>query len=166
MNIVMKLLLFICLTFITKQVFANCQTAEYRQFDFWLGTWQVTNKLNKNISSNKVSSINNGCGLLEEYTTESGYQGKSLNIYDQTDGLWHQTWVDTSGLRLVLAGRWQEKQGNMVLEGKGYDKNMLELLNKIIWTPLDNGTIRQQWLQSRDQGKTWQSIFDGIYRKI
>ena len=38
-------------------------------------------------------------------------------------------------------------------------------LERITWTPLDGGRVRQLWEQSQDQGKTWKSVFDGTYSK-
>ncbi|MGB0833898.1 MAG: hypothetical protein ACPGR2_05220 [Psychrobium sp.] len=141
----------------------NCKAAEYRQFDFWLGKWQVTNSQNTNVSRSNITSINDGCGILEEYTTATGYQGKSLNIYDATMQQWHQTWIDNSGTLLQLDGKFE--QGKMTLSGLTYNADGKEALNKIIWTPNADGTVRQQWMVSNDNGKTWQQVFDGMYRK-
>ena len=38
-------------------------------------------------------------------------------------------------------------------------------LNRITWTPNKDGTVRQLWEASTDQGKTWQVAFDGLYRR-
>jgi hypothetical protein len=36
--------------------------------------------------------------------------------------------------------------------------------NRITWTPHPDGSVRQLWEQSTDEGKTWQVAFDGLYR--
>jgi len=54
--------------------------------------------------------------IHERYVTGRGYSGESLNIYDATRKVWHQTWVDVTGLLLTLKGRWDGK--SMVLEGQ------------------------------------------------
>mgnify|MGYP000276724671 CR=1 FL=1 len=151
-----------CLT--SFQAIARCDSPQHRQFDFWVGEWQVSNKQNSDVSQSKISLINNGCGILEEYTTTTGYQGKSLNIYDATTLQWHQTWIDNGGTLLQLDGKFE--QGKMTLSGVTHDSNGKEVLNKIMWTPNADGTVRQQWLVSNDQGKKWQSIFDGMYKKV
>jgi hypothetical protein len=33
------------------------------------------------------------------------------------------------------------------------------------FTPNSDGTIRQLWESSADEGKTWTPLFDGIYRR-
>lgn len=146
------------------QAVARCDSSQHRQFDFWVGEWQVSNEQNSNVSQSKISLINDGCGILEEYTTTTGYQGKSLNIYDATTQQWHQTWIDNSGTLLQLNGKFE--QGRMTLSGMTFDKDGKEVLNKIVWTPNTDGTVHQQWLISNDQGKKWQSIFDGLYKKV
>ena len=145
------------------QAVARCDAPQHRQFDFWVGEWQVSNKQNNNVSQSNISLINDGCGILEEYTTTTGFQGKSLNIYDATTQQWHQTWIDNSGTLLQLNGKFE--QGRMTLSGMTFDKDGKEVLNKIVWTPNTDGTVSQQWLVSNEQGKKWQSIFDGLYQK-
>ena len=145
------------------QAVARCDSSQHRQFDFWVGEWQVSNKQNNNVSQSSISLINDGCGILEEYTTTTGFQGKSLNIYDATTQQWHQTWIDNSGTLLQLNGKFE--QGRMTLSGMTFDKDGKEVLNKIVWTPNADGTVRQQWLVSNEQGKKWQQIFDGLYQQ-
>lgn len=146
-----------------NQVFAACDQAIYRAFDFWLGTWQVTNQQNKNKAQNKISLINNGCTVFEQYQTPTGYQGKSFSMYNQQTQQWHQTWVDNAGLVLQLDGGMIAQ--DMVMTGKTYDQKGKLILNKIIWHPKANGEVTQQWLISKDQGASWQVVFNGLYQK-
>jgi len=141
-----------------------CISADYRQFDFWLGEWQVTNTTNKQVSQSKISLINDGCGILEEYKTPGGYKGKSLNIFNQQTNMWHQTWVDNTGLLLQLNGSF--KQNMMTMQGTTFDKQGNTILNKITWQMLTDGRVNQVWQTSKDQGKNWQIIFNGYYQKI
>lgn len=159
----MRILL--CLLLITSfsSVARNqCAAPEFRQFDFWLGHWNVSIESDNVIRTNHISLINNGCTLLEEYTTPDGYQGKSLNMYDRTTGMWHQTWMDNSGLVLKLSGEYTE--GKMVMTGKTHTAKGT-LVNKITWHPLADGRVNQHWQTSQDNGKTWQTAFNGFYEK-
>lgn len=36
---------------------------------------------------------------------------------------------------------------------------------RMSFTPNPDGTIRQLWESSADEGKTWTPLFDGIYRR-
>lgn len=82
-----------------------CAAAEYRQFDFWLGVWDVPSAAaSGRVSRNRITAINDGCTLREEYTTPDGYAGTSVNFYDAARKRWHQTWVDNQGGALYLEG--------------------------------------------------------------
>lgn len=157
-----RLILSFGLTIYSTLSFA-CDSEQYRQFDFWQGSWKVSNSSNKQISDSKVTLINNGCGLLEEYSTPSGYVGKSLNIFDRQTGKWHQTWIDNTGLLLQLTGEFRNNKMEMFGETLSADGN--KVLNKISWQLLADGRVNQVWQSSKDKGKTWQQLFDGYYTK-
>lgn len=151
---------------VTYSAFANkaCSEKEYRQFDFWLGQWQVTTKSDDVIRNSSITLINDGCTLLEEYSTPGGFVGKSLNIYDHQQKQWHQTWTDNAGQLLLLNG--QATANTMVLSGLTRDENNITVLNRITWTANEDGTVRQHWQTSKNGGQTWNTSFDGLYTKI
>ena len=134
-----------------------CQTAEYRQFDFWIGEWEVFLPNGNKAGDSRIESIAAGCALLENWTGNRGFSGKSVNSYDRSDQRWHQSWVDSSGSRLDLAGVFADKR--MVLAsapGTG-------AIQRIAWSVNDDGSVRQLWESSSDEGKTWAVQFDGKY---
>lgn len=133
-----------------------CQSAEYRQFDFWIGTWDVFQPNGDKAGENRIEPISAGCALLENWSGRGGFTGKSLNIYDSTDKRWHQTWVDSSGSLLMIAGNLVDKR--MVLGSETGSAHQ-----RITWTPNDDGSVRQLWESSSDGGKTWAVLFDGKY---
>jgi len=136
-----------------------CSSAEYRQFDFWLGEWDVKNQVNgKTGSVNRITSAHGGCVLREEYSAPSGYSGTSLNFYDAKGGTWQQTWIDNQGAPLFLSGGLEGR--NMVLSS---DPDVLPV-QRITWTPKDDGSVRQHWERSKD-GKAWSTVFDGLYTR-
>lgn len=141
----------------------QCEAKDYQQFDFWVGEWQVSNSKNPQTSRSKISKILSGCVILEEYTAPTGYQGKSLNIYNQHTQQWHQTWTDNDGMLLQLNGRLID--GSMVLMGAIENAKGEVLLQRITWTPLASGDVRQHWQQSKDDGSNWVTLFDGNYQK-
>lgn len=143
---------------------APCQGPEHRQFDFWIGDWEVRGASSDRLAgTNEISTILGGCVLLESYTTPTGYQGQSFNAYDPATGMWHQTWVDNTGLVLKIDGGLDD-EGRMVLTGPGVDQQGNEILNRITWTPHEDGSVQQTWATSADDGATWNTVFDGIYR--
>jgi hypothetical protein len=139
-----------------------CTTSPYRQFDFWRGTWNVT-QAGKVAGQNKIESVLNGCALMESWQGTGGVTGHSLNIYDSTRDVWHQTWVDSSGSLLTLEGKF--KDGAMVLEGVAVDEKGAKSLQRITWTARSPDEVRQHWQSSSDGGKSWKTEFDGLYKR-
>ena len=139
---------------------APCSEPEARQFDFWLGEWEVHAK-GKVVGHNRITRIHGGCTLLEEYDTLPGrYEGRSFNYYDAADGSWHQVWVDSGGTRLHLRGGFADDR--MIMAGERATADG-PLTDRITWIDSLDGTVRQVWDQSRDGGVTWQTVFDGRY---
>jgi hypothetical protein len=53
----------------------------------------------------------------------------------------------------------------MVLTGETVRPGGVQQMERITWTPNADGTVRQHWEQSADGGKTWETAFDGLYRR-
>lgn len=144
-----------------------CSAPEHRAFDFWVGEWDVFRPDGSLAGRNAITRRMGGCVLHESYTGWSAlqsYHGESFNVYDATRGVWHQTWVDGTGLLLLLEGGIRD--GAMVLEGT-IVRDGAEVLNRITWTVLDGsgGRVRQHWETSTDGGASWSTAFDGEYRR-
>ncbi len=140
-----------------------CQAAEYRQFDFWVGHWDVFEPDGQKAGKNVIEPIDGGCALLERWTGSEGMTGTSLNAWDARSRLWRQHWIDSRGGLLRLAGLLQGQR--MVLESSGPhpQKPDVTLQQRISWTPQADGSVRQHWERSEDGGKTWTTAFDGRY---
>ncbi|HVU18069.1 MAG TPA: hypothetical protein VHD32_14170 [Candidatus Didemnitutus sp.] len=136
--------------------------SEAHQFDFWLGEWSVT-EAGKPAGSSRIQSIAGGNALLENWEDVDGGSGKSLNTYNAKRKQWQQFWVDSSGGVLELSGGIVGR--SMVLSNETTGRDGRPLRNRITWTPNDDGSVRQLWETSRDDGRTWQTSFDGLYRR-
>jgi len=141
---------------------APCSGAEYRQFDFWLGDWRVFKPDGSFAGMNRITLEYGNCVLHEHYATGKGYSGESLNTYDAARKLWHQTWVDNTGLLLTLEGHWDGK--NMILEGLAPGPGGGMARQRITWTPNADGSVRQLW-EAADAKGAWTVAFDGKYTK-
>ena len=144
---------------------ANPGPSEARQFDFWLGDWEVRSPEGKLQGTNRIELVAGGLGLLEQWASNpaaGNVTGRSLNAWNPDKKQWQQFWVGSDGAVLEFAGGWEN--GRMVLRGEhpAGEKRMLE---RISWTPISNGSVRQLWEQSQDAGKSWQVVFDGRYTK-
>jgi len=133
---------------------------EYRQFDFWIGEWDVEAG-GKPAGTNSVRLILGDCVIFENWKGAGGMTGKSFNIYNAAIGKWQQTWVDSSGNALEFYGEF--KDGAMRLVGEKPGPNGVKIINKLTFFPLEGGRVRQLWESSEDQGRTWSAVFDGLY---
>ena len=127
-------------------------------FDFWIGTWDVYKYgTDTMVGLSEIRPILYHRAIEENYQGyQNPYRGTSNNIYNATKQRWEQYWVDNSGLALHITGGLED--GKMVL------KNCEEQnCNKIVWTPHQDKTVRQEWLISADGGATWNKVFDGHY---
>lgn len=163
-------LILLCLLAIFKVGDANaqqvqpCDSPEYSQFDFWLGKWEVTTPDGKRVGTNVIRKTLNKCVVTEHYSTPTGFEGQSLNSFDRVTGLWHQTWVDNTGLVLKLDG--QLKNGVMVLSGHGTNKQGGKVIHRITWSKNDDGTVRQLWQSKAQTSASWGTLFDGKYTPV
>lgn len=144
-----------------------CDEPERRAFDFWIGEWEVLDPDGRRVGRNTITSLFDGCALLEEWRGESGHRGMSLNAWSPRTRAWLQTWVDSSGLVLELSGG--PVDGGMVLEGEAALPGPAEPVRRqrITWTLLDGDPdqLRQHWEASAAEGG-WETVFDGRYRRV
>jgi len=141
----------------------GCTAPEHRQFDFWIGEWEVTNPAGRPAGDNRIEPILGGCVLRETWTGAGGSNGTSYNAWDAQRRRWHQTWVDDGGLVLRLEGGLEGDR--MVLTGETRDSSGAAVLNRITWQETGPGAVRQLWEVSPDGGKTWRVAFDGRYQR-
>jgi hypothetical protein len=137
-----------------------CSAPEFRQFDFWVGEWVVHNPKGQQVGTSRIEKIENGCGLQENWTAARGLTGRSINAYHPALGKWVQAWVGGGGT-LLLEGNYESAK--MVLSGVSIGASGARTRDRITWSPLTAGKVRQVWEQSVDEGKTWTVAFDGTY---
>lgn len=140
-----------------------CASEFYRQFDFWVGDWDVADPEGKAQGTNRIESILDGCALHESWRGTGGSVGHSYNAYDRSTGKWSQTWIDNGGSVLRIEGGWVD--GAMVLEGPGRGRDGTEVVHRVSWAPLADGRVRQHWQSSVDGGATWNDVFVGLYTR-
>jgi hypothetical protein len=157
------MLLLLCAASAAAQSPNACAGPEFRAFDYWLGEWSVTGPQGAVLGANIITSVSGGCGVLESWTDNQGKTGTSLNWYDRSTQRWTQLWVGEGGMILRLEGG--IVNGAMEMAADGTAVNGTTVRNRLRWTPLDGGKVRQHWETSADGGATWQTAFDGTYTK-
>ena len=141
----------------------TCSAPEHRQFDFWIGSWTVTEG-GRPAGHNRIEPVLDGCALLESWSGASGTKGRSLNFYNRATGQWHQTWVDSEGGTLNLNGSFVA--GVMTLEGTRTDPATgKEVRDRIRWSVVGEGIVRQVWDRASPASGAWELVFDGRYER-
>jgi hypothetical protein len=140
-----------------------CASPVQRQFDFWLGEWEVFMPDGKKAGENTIERVHGGCALRETWRGGGKVEGTSLNSVNVRSARWVQHWVDNQGGRLFLVGGMQGAQ--MVLTSVEHPdfRGALPGMDRVTWTPLEGGAVRQLWERSTDGGATWTVSFDGKY---
>lgn len=137
------------------------QSPEARQFDFWVGDWDVFAPAGAQVGSNHVERILRGCALLENWSNVGGREGKSLNLYDPTAGTWKQFWTDDSGWIVYYEqGRFQDDA--MHLQGITYGPSGDTIQIRMDMIHESPDTVRQI-IETSPKGETWTRTFEGIY---
>jgi hypothetical protein len=141
---------------------AGCASPAHRQFDFWLGDWDVFDSHSQaKVARVHVTRTLDDCVLLEEYRGSDGHEGQSFSIYDGPRGVWHQTWVTNRGQLLVIEGNL--RTGAMELSGSERLSDGTVRLVRGTWQPSHDG-VREVAVRSTDGGKTWAEWFDLVFR--
>ena len=142
----------------------TCTGEDFDAFDFWVGSWQVSLADGTVVGENRIERRDKGCVIIELWTSARGTTGTSLNYYDVARNQWVQVWGGAGGNQIVIAGG--PADGSMVLTGTltrvsdGSSKPF-----RGIWTPLEDGRVRQFFEQSDDEGATWTPWFEGFYER-
>jgi hypothetical protein len=146
----------------------TCDAPVHRQFDFWIGEWDVvpngvTLKPGQKPASNVVTKAHGGCVVVENWTTAT-MTGQSFNIYDRSRGRWHQAWVDSHG---GLHEYWGGLEGaNMVFLGSTPVQGSPALRYTVRLTFFNLGLDKvRQFSERLNPDGTWSVNYDLIYTR-
>lgn len=138
---------------------------EARQFDFWIGEWDVTDRANGTpVGSSSVQLILGSCVIFENWTSKGGNDGKSFNVYDTLSRQWQQTWVDDQGTLSIYKGRFADGKMVITTDNQQLAKGSQQML-RMTFTPEKDGSVRQFGEASTDGGSTWKTSYDLVYRR-
>ena len=134
----------------------------FRAFDFWVGDWVVRDKTGSLAGTNTIERAQRGCVLIENWTSATGGTGMSINYLDKESGEWVQVWHAEGGSQIHIRGGMTDE--GMRLTGRiHYVANGTTAPFRGLWTPLEDGRVRQYFEQSSDGGETWTPWFEGFY---
>ena len=142
-------------------------TPENRQFDFWIGEWNVvTTKGDMPAGDSKIELILGDCVVQENWTSGGniGYAGKSYNVYDANLKRWEQFWADNAagmihfygGLKDGVMDYWTDEIPQP--DGTKAKRHMQ-------FIPHGADKVQQFSQRSNDGGKTWTPEYDFTYNR-
>lgn len=145
------------------QTLPPCSADIFRQFDFWVGEWEVFTPDEQKAGENVITVEENGCLLVERWTSAQGGTGQSYNYVDLATNKWRQIWVSAGGTIDYSGGL--NKAGAMALKGEIAYPGGTTAPFKGVWTLQDDGTVRQHFLQYNAETEEWDDWFIGIYKR-
>jgi len=162
-------ILIICMMSITgnsqSKTTCNCCTEKHAEFDFWVGSWTVTNPNGSAAGTNMIEKVQDNCILRENWTSATvGFTGTSNNFYNAAKKQWEQIWIDNQGGSLHLKGNRVDNQ--MILKTDVAKNQKGEpFYHRVTWTKNDDGSVRQYW-ETITNDKDITVAFDGLYKKV
>jgi len=154
--------------------FCNAQTAPnpcstdpiYRQFDFWIGEWEVYGVKGQKAGDSKIELILDSCVILENWrSAKVNYSGKSFNTYNAQTKQWQQTWVDNvGGSTEFLEGKYEQDKMVFTTKPFPFSKDTIAV-RKLSFYKISADKVRQHGEISKDNGKTWLTEYDLEYRR-
>ncbi|MBI4748337.1 MAG: hypothetical protein HY774_07590 [Acidobacteria bacterium] len=141
--------------------------SEARQFDFWLGRWNVAIPgINFPVQDVITSfGLGGGIAILEDFRAGAQPIGTSISLYSPKTGKWYQTWYDTDQLLIEMAGGVQD--GNMIIQGPHFGTATGErLLGRITFSRITAQNLDFLYEVSTDKGKTWQLSLSSRFTRM
>ena len=137
---------------------------EFRQFDFWLGEWDVHVANGTLAGTNRIERSQAGCVLVENWVNTGGIPGMSMNYFDLATKQWVQVWSGAGGTQINIRGGLTAD--GMLLEGEiNYVGNGTSAPFRGLWTPLPDGRVRQFFEQYDEDSESWAPWFEGFYTR-
>lgn len=141
-----------------------CESPEHKQFDFWVGRWDVyrpdTNQL---VAHSLIEKIYGGCAIRENWMPVNGFgAGGSLNSYRPEEKRWRQVYTGAGNGWAEYAGGMAG--GAMVITGTQSMPTGSKTPVRITYKRGEGGTVHQIGEQSSDGGRTWTLNYHFVYR--
>lgn len=135
-----------------------CSAPEFRQFDFWLGDWQVRKPDGSPDGSAHIEVVPNGCAVLEYRTFANGDVGTAINIFDPLSRQWEQLW-SSPGTTVRLKGK-PAAASAMAMDGELVSPRAALPL-RVTWEARPGREVMQRFEVQRDG--QWKPLFQSLY---
>lgn len=163
-------------TFGLNQDITSCDSPEAHQFDFWIGEWNINQKIIQKDGNwletkahTSVSTILNGCALEEHWKGDVKFfwlnmqdvkpmKGFSLRYYDEKEKNWHIYWLDNFNPKLGKGstGNFKDGKGEFFSETSTPNGNRI---SRITFSDITDDSVHWDLAISNDDGKKWTTIW-------
>jgi len=139
-------------------------TPESRQFDFWIGDWEVHDNQRGHAlaGTSHVDLILGECVIFENWSGVFGGHGKSLNAWNGACGCWQQSWMDDAG-NVTLYSDGHLVNDALVLVADKDRPAARGGVRRLSFFNLGKDRVRQLAESSTDGGHTWVTTYDLDY---
>jgi hypothetical protein len=167
------------LLFLTVSAFGQssvCESAEAKQFDFWLGNWNIKQKILKADGSwfeskakTRVTKILDGCAVQENWEGEVQFfwegmqkpekiKALSVRSFDVKTEIWKINWMDTRNPQFsTFEGNFANGKGEFFRKVVG--ENGKETIIRITFSDIKSNSVRWDLAVSSDNGKTFITLW-------
>jgi len=134
----------------------------YGLLDFWLGEWHVYE--GKTLAGhNRIEKTLRGCAVVESWKDADGSEGNSLFFYNRFTATWKQVWVHDVGQLKEKTRTADPSPGAVRFQGAVFVAPGRSLQDRTTLTRAAPDQVRQVIEVSRDDGRSWRTVFDAIY---
>ncbi len=149
-----------------------CSSPQARQFDFWLGEWDLTWPAEQTggeagevgRGKNTITRRFGDCVIEENFAfADDTFLGHSVSVYDAQADMWRQTWVDNMGGYLLFAGNYDGK--TMELRTPTVERDGEQIVQRMVFSSIQRDSLRWDWQGSRDGGETWNDLWNITYQR-
>jgi hypothetical protein len=155
-----------------------CSSPESKQFDFWIGNWNLSWKNKQGemeTGTNSVAKILGSCVIQENFSASDGsFKGTSVSVYNPSNRKWQQTWVDNEGGYLDFTGEFMADSfdfagdfgdGIMVLSMQSKDKDGKPNTRRMVFYNISENEFDWNWERSDDTGLKWTTLWKIHYKR-
>jgi hypothetical protein len=160
-----------------------CPGPTHRQFDFWLGDWEIRQELLQRDGSwielparTTVRRVAGACALTEEWRGDvlffwegmdaaAPLEGLSVRAFDPKARLWRIWWMDSRrpDFGRPFEGRFERDEGVFLREEVGADG--APYLTRIRFHGISVDSVRWELAISRDAGSSWSPLWRMQFRR-
>lgn len=164
------------ITFNPQSNSSKCNSEEFHQFDFWIGEWDINQKIIQKDGSwletsaqTSVTSILNGCALEEHWKGDVRFfwlgmekvetmEGFSFRYYNEKEKVWYLYWIDELNLSLGSGAKGKFENG----KGEFFSENSTpngKRMSRITFSNITENSVDWDLAISEDNGENWTTIW-------